>query len=207
MGFYQDRVYPWLVDHWGNPRPIGAIRAELIPQANGVVLEIGAGSGINFAYYNPLKVTKLYALEPNPGMRQLAERRCPPELNIEYLDLPGEQVPLESASVDTAVSTFTLCTVPAVQDAIRELRRVIRPGGRLIFIELGVSPDARVRRWQDRWEPIHRRAFAGLSLTRDIPALLAAGGFEIGQVERGYLAAFPKSWTYCSWGTAVAGSG
>jgi SAM-dependent methyltransferase len=207
MGFYADRIYPWMVDRWGDPAPIAAIRARLIPQATGIVLEIGAGSGINFAYYDPLKVTKLFALEPNAGMRQLAERRRPSALKIEYLDLPGERIPLEDASVDTAVSTFTLCTIPAVQDAIHELRRVLRPGGQLVYFELGVSSDPGVRRWQERWEPLHRRAFAGLYLTRDIPALLAAGGFEVRQVESGYLAQFPKSWTHCFWGTAVPGSG
>jgi SAM-dependent methyltransferase len=203
MPFYRDTIYPWLVDRWGDPAPIGAIRARLIPQANGIVLEIGAGSGINFAYYDPYKVTKLYALEPNPGMRQLAEHRRPAALLIEYLDLPGEHIPLAAGSVDTAVSTFTLCTIPAMADAIRELRRVIRPGGQLIFFELGLSPDPAVRRWQAWWEPFHQRAFAGLHLTRDIPALLSQGGFKIQQAERGYLATFPRSWTHCWWGTAI----
>jgi len=204
MSFYQDRIYPYLVNSLSNPAPIRLIRARIIPQAYGMVLEIGAGSGLNFRYYDPARVSKFYALEPNLGMIRLAERQeRPVGLQIEFLGLPGERIPLGAGIVDTVVSTFTLCTIPAVEDAIHELRRVIRPGGQLLFFELGLSPDPRVRRWQERWEPFFYRAYAGLYLTREIPALLRQGGFQINHVERGYLVPFPKSWTHCCWGAAI----
>ena len=118
MSFYRDRVYPALVDRLGNPPPTQALRRTLISQACGTVLEIGAGSGANFPYYDVSQIKRLYALEPNPGMRRLAERGRRPGLEVEFLSLPGERVPLGDASVDTVVSTFTLCTIPAVREAV-----------------------------------------------------------------------------------------
>jgi SAM-dependent methyltransferase len=203
MPFFQNHIYPRLVDRLGDPPPIRKVRRQIIPWAEGTVLEIGVGSGANFVHYDSARVSKLYALEPNPGMRRLAQRaRGCANLNIEFLDLPGERIPLESDTVDTVVSTFTLCTIAGIDAAIRGLNRVLRPGGRLIFFELGLAPDPAVQRWQQRLEPVHRWLFQGLHLTRDIPALITQGGFEIEQIEAGYLAQFPKSSSYCWWGTA-----
>jgi ubiquinone/menaquinone biosynthesis C-methylase UbiE len=203
MSFYKDRVYPYLVDGLGDPPPIREIRRQIIPQAQGTVLEIGAGSGANFSHYDPTKVRKLYALEPNPGMIRLAERqRRKTELDIEFLDLPGELLPLGDGTIDTVVSTFTLCTISGIADAIREITRVLKSDGKLIFFELGLSPDPFVQRWQKKIEPIFHSLFQGLRLTRDIPALLVQGGFQIEQMQKGYLAQFPKSASYCWWGIA-----
>src|SRR5262249_35409005 len=153
MPFYRDRIYPHLVSMLGDPKPIRELRRRVVPLAQGEVLEVGVGSGANFVHYDPARVSKLYALEPNPGMIRLAERqRRRTELDVEFLGLPGERIPLEDATVDTVVSTFTLCTIPGVAEAIRGIRRVLRPGGKLIFLEHGLSPDPRVRRWQERWE-------------------------------------------------------
>ena len=204
MAFYKDRIYPFLVDFLGDPPPILKLRQKIIPLAQGKVLEIGVGSGANFVHYDPAKVSKLYALEPNLGMIRIAEKqRRKTKLNIEFLDLPGERIPLEDDSVDTVVSTFTLCTIPGIADAIRGIARVLRPNGKLIFCELGLSPDPEVERWQKRLEPFHHWLFQGLYLTRDIPALIVQGGFQIEQMEQGYLAQFPKSSSYCWWGTAI----
>jgi ubiquinone/menaquinone biosynthesis C-methylase UbiE len=172
--------------------------------ARGTVLEIGAGSGANFAHYDAERVSLLYALEPNPGMLRLAElERRRTRLNVRCVDSPGERIPLDDGSVDAVVSTFTLCTIPAVEEAIRGIARVLRPGGKLIFLELTVAGDPRVRRWQVRWEPIHHWVFAGLRLTRDIPSLLADAGLALDQMEQLHLSRFPKSWTHCCWGTAI----
>ncbi len=204
MPFYKDNIYPFLVDVLGNPPPIEKIRQQVIPLARGKVLEIGAGSGANFLHYDPAKVSKLYALEPNPGMIRLAERQARrTKLNVEFLDLPGEHIPLEDDTIDTVVSTFTLCTIPGIVDAIRGIARVLKPNGKLIFFELGLSPDIAVQRWQKRLEPVHHWLFQGLYLTRDIPSLIVEGGFQIEQMEAGYLTPFPKSSSYCWWGTAV----
>ena len=204
MPFYRDHIYPRLVDILGDPLPIRKIRQRIIPLAQGKVLEIGVGSGANFVHYDATRVTKLYALEPNLRMIQLAEKqRRKTKLNIEFLDLPGERIPLDDSSVDTVVSTFTLCTIPGIMDAIRGIARVLRPNGKLIFFELGLSPDPKVQRWQKRLEPLHHWMFQGLYLTRDIPSLIREGGFQIEQIETGYLAQFPKASSYCWWGIAI----
>jgi SAM-dependent methyltransferase len=204
MPFYRDYVYPHLVDILGDPPPIRKIREQIIPLANGKVLEIGAGSGANFVHYSPTSVNKLYALEPNLGMIRLAQKQLHrTRLNIEFLDLPGERLPLDDNTIDTVVSTFTLCTIPGIVEAIQGIARVLKPEGRLIFFELGLSPDPIVQHWQKRLEPIHRWLFQGLYLTRDIPALLMEGGFQIQQMETEYLAQFPKSLSHCWWGIAV----
>lgn len=204
MSFYKNHIYPYLVDKLGDPNPIRKIRQQIIPLAQGKVLEIGAGSGANFIHYDPARVNKLYALEPNLGMIRLADgKRRETRLDIDFLDLTGERIPLEDATIDTVVSTFTLCTIPGIVDAIQGIRRVLKPDGTFIFFELGFSPDVDVQRWQKRLEPVFHSLFQGLYLTRDIPALLMQGGFQIVQMEKRYLAQFPKSASYCWWGIAL----
>ncbi len=204
MPFYKDRVYHHLVTMLGNPKPIREVRQRILPSAEGRILEIGVGPGVNFVHYDPAKVSKVYALEPNPGMIRMAEQqRCRTKLDVEFLDLPGERIPLGDGSVDTVVSTFTLCTIPGVVEAIRGIRRVLRPGGKFIFFEHGLSPDPRVRRWQEWSEPLFHLAFEGCHVTRDIPSLIREGGFKIEQMDTAYLAPFPKSGSHCWWGTAI----
>jgi SAM-dependent methyltransferase len=203
MPFYRDQIYPRLVKMLGDPEPVGDIRRRLVPRAQGKVLEIGVGPGVNFVHYDLARVSKVYALEPNAGMMRLAERqRRRTRLDVEFLRLPGERIPLPDAAVDTVVSTFTLCTIPGVGDTLREVARVLKPSGQLLFLEHGLSPEPPLRRWQEWSEPLPRWLFEGCHLTRDIPALIAAGGFQTAEMETAYLARFPKSWTYCFWGTA-----
>src|SRR6266446_7514965 len=190
MPFYRDHVYPHLVGMLGNPKPVQRIRRQLVPLAQGKVLEIGVGPGVNFVHYDPAKVSKVYALEPNPGMIPRAEQQGRRTLDIEFLDLPGERIPLADASVDTVVSTFTLCTIPGVVEAIQSVGRVLKPGGKFIFFEHGLGPEPSTQRWQ-RWsEPIPHWLFEGGHGTRGIPSLISKGGFQIEQIETGYLAQF-----------------
>jgi len=204
MDFYRDRVYPWLVGAFGDPAPIQAVRRELLQEARGVVLEIGIGPGANLPHYDRTRVTKLFALEPNEAMVRLARERCRGiGIDVEFLGLPGERIPLGDASVDCVVSTFTLCTIPGVDHALQGIGRVLKPGGRLIFLEITAASDARLRRWQQRWEPTFHRLFGGLFLTRDIPDLLRSAGFVIGRLESGSMSRFPRSWSHCCWGNAA----
>jgi methyltransferase family protein len=137
---------------------------------------------------NP-EATKIFALEPNPGMRRLAQReRARTPIDVTFLDLPGESLPLENSAVDTVLSPFTMCTIP---------------GGRLIFVEHGLAPDPSTQRWQRWTEPIPYWLFEGCHVSRDIPSIIESGGFRIDDVEKGYLAPFPKSWTYTWWGSAL----
>jgi ubiquinone/menaquinone biosynthesis C-methylase UbiE len=203
--FYRDKVYPKLVSLLGNPKPIQEVRRRILPLAQGNVLEIGLGPGVNFAYYDPGRVRRLYCIEPNEGMIRIAERHPRrAAFDVLFLELPGERILLPDGTVDTVVSTFTLCTIPGVADAMCGIARVLRPNGRFIFLENTASPDPSVRRWQQRWAPVHHRVFAGLDLTRDIPSAIEACGFHFERIESGYLAEFPKSWTYCCWGIATS---
>jgi ubiquinone/menaquinone biosynthesis C-methylase UbiE len=203
MSFYRNRVYPHIVAALGNPEPVQKIRQQIMPLAQGTVLEVGVGPGVNFAYYDPAKISKVYALEPNQQMIEKADnQRRRTKLDVEFLSLQGERIPLTKASVDTVVSTFTLCTIPGVVEAIRGIARVLRPAGQFLFFEHGLSPDEKVRRWQERTEPFFQWAFEGCHVTRDIPALIRQGGLRIEQMETGYLARFPKSGSYYFWGVA-----
>jgi ubiquinone/menaquinone biosynthesis C-methylase UbiE len=204
MALYRDYIYPHLVDKLGNPPPIQKIRQQVIPLAHGEVLEIGVGSGANFPHYDAAKVTKLYALEPNRSMIRLAQKQQhKTNLDIEYLDLPGEHIPLADHTMDTVVSTFTLCTVSDIQKVMEEIGRALRPSGKLIFFELGLAPDVTVQRWQKSLEPICHLLFQGLYLTRNISSSISQDGFQITQINADYLASFPKSLSYCWWGTAM----
>lgn len=204
MPFYRDHVYPYLVSALGNPKPIEEIRQRIVPLAQGSVLEIGVGPGVNFVHYDPARVNKVYALEPNPWMlRRAEEQQRKTKLDVEFLDLPGERIPLPDASVDTVVSTFTLCTIPGLVEAIAGVGRVLKPDGKFIFFEHRLSPEFSVQRWQKRTEPLFRWAFEGCHVTRDIPDLVRKGGFMIERIDEGYVSPFPKSGSYCWWGVAV----
>jgi len=195
-------------ERFRKPQAIDEIRRRILPLARGDVLEIGVGPGVNFPYYNPATVSKLYGLEPNSGMlRRAEEQRRKTQLEIEFLDLPGERIPLADASVDTVVSTFTLCIIPGVVEAIRGIGRILKPNGKFIFFEHGLAPDSEVQSWQRRTEPLFRWAFEGCHVTRHIPTLISEGGFTIENIEAGYLAPFPKSGSYTWWGVAVPSSG
>jgi len=203
VSFYKERIYPHLVSALGNPKPIAEIRKRIVPLAQGDVLEIGVGPGVNFPHYDSARVKKVYALEPNLGMwRRADKQRRNTNLEVEFLDLPGERIPLADMSVDTVVSTFTLCTIPGVVEAIQGLRRVLKPGGKFIFFEHGLSPDTAVQSWQRRTEPLFQWAFEGCHVTRNIPALIIEAGLKIEQMDTGYLAPFPKCGSYCFWGVA-----
>ena len=207
MAFYKDHIYPHLVNVLGDPKPFRNVREQILPMAEGKVLEVGVGPGPNLLLYDPAKVSKIYALEPNAGMIRLAEKqRSHARVEIEFIDLPGERIPLADDAVDSVVSTFTLCTIPDVCEAMRGMRRVLKPGGKFIFFEHGRAPDPEVREWQRRSEPITRFLLEGCTVTRDIPSLITGAGFEIQQISTAYLAPFPKAWTYCFWGTALRSS-
>ena len=202
MGIYSKYILPRAVHYTCSLKPNMRQREKVVPLASGEVLEIGVGSGLNFAYYDPSRVTKLWGLEPSAEMRQMAAepvRSLPFE--FEFVDLPGEEIPLDTDSIDTVLVTYTLCTIPEAESALRGMARVLRPGGRLIFCEHGAAPDARVRRWQDRLNPIWKRMAGGCQLNRPIPELIRSGGFEVDALETMYLPGWrPAAYNY--WGTA-----
>ncbi len=151
MGFYKQHIEPKLVNLACGSSAIRYQRKKVVPQAEGVVLEVGFGSGHNLPYYNEENVSKLFALEPDQHIRELARKRVSQSnLDITYLDLPGEEIPLENASVDTVLVTFTMCTIPDLPKALEGMARVLKPGGKMYFAEHGLAPDPGVVKWQNR---------------------------------------------------------
>lgn len=193
MGLYERYLCPHISKALNQGPVLQPVRRRVVPRARGVVLEIGAGTGSNFAHFDPHRVTKVYALEPAPGMVRLARREAVGRpFPIEFIDLPGERIPLADQSVDTVLTTFTLCSIPGVVTALRGMGRVLKPGGELLFCEHGDAPDAGVQRWQRRLEPIQRRVFPGCHLTRRIPDLVEQAGFNIRELEKGYAPGIPR---------------
>ena len=205
MSWYEDKILPRLIDFSCSTKPTRKQRAKIVPLATGDVLEIGIGSGLNLPYYDSQKVRKIWGLEPSEGMRKLATKNLEGiKLDLEFIDLPGEEIPLESNSVDTVLVTYTLCTIPDVATALEGMRRVLKPEGRLLFCEHGTAPDANVRRWQERLNPGWRKIAGGCNMNRDVPAMINAAGFNIVQDERMYIPG-PRILSYNYWGSATLG--
>lgn len=206
MNPWERYVVPNLIACACGTKPIMKQREKVVPLAEGRVLELGCGSGTNFAMYDVSKVDTLFALEPSPGMVTKA-RRTAGALGIgpriEFLETGAEAIPLEDNSIDTAVITFVLCTIPDWQAALAETRRVLKPGGRILFSEHGLAPDEKVAKWQRRIEPVWKPLAGGCHLTRDISKLLTEGGFVLDGAETMYLPSTPKTMGFVSWGQAT----
>ena len=194
MGIYGDRVLPRLIDVACGPKSTRERRERVCAGLRGRVVEIGFGSGHNVACY-PATVDAVAAVEPSDvAWRLAAERVAASPVPIERVGLDGARLPLDDASCDTALSTWTLCTIPDVEAALAEVRRVLVPGGTLHFVEHGLAPDTdvRVQRWQRRLDPLQQRLFGGCHLTRRIADLLVGAGFELREVDVFYEAGSPK---------------
>jgi ubiquinone/menaquinone biosynthesis C-methylase UbiE len=169
------------------------------------VLEIGIGAGHNLPFYDPAKVTHLWGLEPVPAMRARAMKRAGGlKFPLKFLDLKAEDIPLDDKSADTVLVTYTLCTIPEVVRALKGMRRVLKPGGRLIFCEHGEAPDASVVKWQKRITPIWKAIGGGCHVGRPIPQLIREGGFTVEKMETMYLPSTPRPVGFNYWGTAKA---
>jgi len=203
MAFYEQHILPHLIDLACSGKPTRKQREKLVPRAIGIVLEVGFGSGLNLPFYDTGKVDKVWGLEPSAGMRRKAlPAVAASPLNVEFIDLPGEEIPLPAGSVDTVLLTYTLCTIPDAKAALEGMRRVLRPGGQLLFLEHGKAPDANVCRWQDRLNPLWRKVAGGCNINRDIPALIESAGFRIKSDERMYIPG-AKVLSYNYWGQAL----
>ena len=204
MSWYEERMLPHMINFACSASPNQKQRQKIVPEAEGEILEIGFGSGLNVPYYDRSKVRKIWALEPSAGMRRKAQAAVDEtDMDIEFIDLPGEQIPLDDNSVDTILMTYTLCTITDTKTALEGMRRVLRPGGRLLFCEHGRAPDENVRRWQNRRNPAWSRIAGGCNMNRDIPALIDEGGFAVKVDERMYIPG-AKVLCYNYWGSAAA---
>ncbi|WP_281645077.1 class I SAM-dependent methyltransferase [Parendozoicomonas sp. Alg238-R29] len=197
MGFYDRYILPELINFSCGLPQICKQRNQIVPLASGRVLEIGFGSGLNLPFYNTENVERLFALEPSEGMRKKSSPLLEKSLmECQWLDLEAEQVPLEDNSIDTVVLTYTLCTIPGWQNALQQMRRVLKPDGVLLFSEHGLAPDEAVRKWQDRLNPVWNIIAGGCHLNRDIPRFLRESGFDIQDINEGYMPKSPRFASY-----------
>jgi ubiquinone/menaquinone biosynthesis C-methylase UbiE len=202
MSFYEEQILPRFTDLALSGKEFARLRARVTRDLEGEVLEVGFGSGRNVPHY-PTTVRSVRAVDPASVGRKLAAKRVAASaIPIEYVGLDGEILPLEDASVDHALTTWTLCTIPDVPRALDEIRRVLRPGGALHFLEHGRSPDPAVARWQDRLTPIQRRIAGGCHLNRPIDQLLAESELQVTHIENYYVRG-PKCLGYMFEGAAV----
>lgn len=204
MRFYEDRILPHIINAACGMEPIAKQRGKVVPSATGTVLEVGMGPGHNLAYYDPAKVEKVIGLDPSLKSVEMARKRAAEvSFPVEFLGLRGEEIPLDDASVDTVLLTYTLCTISGPAQALQQMRRVLKPGGRLIFAEHGRAPDANVARWQDRLNGTWSKIFGGCNLNRDIPGLIGATGFQVDALSTMYLPKTPRFAGFNYWGVAA----
>jgi len=203
MNWYDRHVLPYLIDFACGLPMVQAQRRLLVPQAQGRVLEVGMGTGRNLPFYDRQRVSFVVGVDPAMQMHRLAQRRSRQAgIAVELMGLSAEHLPATDASFDTVVCTYTLCSIPDPLQALHEMRRVLVPGGRLLFCEHGRAPDETVRRWQDRLQPLWGALAGGCHLGRDVPALLEAAGFAA-TMQSAYLAG-PRPMTFHYWGHAQA---
>lgn len=207
MSFYENKILPHLIDLACSTKPTQKQREKIVPLAEGDVLEIGFGSGRNLPFFDRSKVRRIWGLEPAEGMRRKAAPMVAASgLDVEFIDLPGESIPLEANSVDTVLVTYTLCSIVDAVAALEGMRRVLKPGGSLLYCEHGIAPDASVRKWQHRLNSPWRRFAGGCNMNRDIPELISQSGFEITSDERMYIPGI-KALSFNYWGSARATDG
>ena len=186
MGFYHRHVLPRLIESACRQPPLMALRRRFVPEASGRVLEIGIGSGHNLPLYR--NVDSVIGLEPHPGLIDRARARAGGlGSRVEFVEASAESIPAGAASFDSIVCTWTLCSIADPSRALAEMLRVLKPAGRLVFIEHGLSPDERVMAWQRRLNPLWKRIGGGCHLDRDVPRLLVAAGFDLPTLEAGYV--------------------
>lgn len=192
MGFYSRVLFPRLVEFVMRGVHLTELRKTLLSGASGEVLEIGFGSGLNLPHYPP-GIRKLTTIDANPGMSPLAQKRIASSpINVDHRVLDAERLPFPEGSFDTVVSTWTLCSIAEIDQALQEIHRVLKPEGRFLFIEHGLSAEPTIQKWQNRLTPLQKKVADGCHLDRDIAAIIARNGFKIAELNRFYMKGAPR---------------
>jgi len=203
LGLYNKYILPKVLNCACGSKPINYQRNKIVPLAEGVVLDIGIGSGLNIPFYNKSKIKYLYGLDPSKELIEIAKPLADKNrLKIEFLECGAENIPLLDNSIDTVLITYTMCTIPDVTLSISEITRVLKNNGKMLFCEHGLAPDPNIVKWQKRINPIWNKIAGGCNLNRNIPELITSSGFKISNMEEMYLPNTPKFAGYNYWGVA-----
>jgi len=204
MSLYEKYVLPKFLNCTCGSKPINYQRKKVVPLAQGLVLDVGIGSGLNIPFYDMSKIDKVLGLDPSVELNNLAKDVAEEhQIDIDFMLCGAEDIPLPDNHVDTVLITYTMCTIPDVLEANKEMLRVLKPGGKLVFCEHGQAPDPKVAKWQKRIDPLWGKIAGGCHLNRDIPHLITSAGFEIENMEQMYLPSTPSIAGYNYWGIAT----
>ena len=203
MSFYDKYILPKVLNCTCASKPIRYQRDKIVPLAEGVVLDVGIGSGLNIPFYNKSKINYLYGLDPSKELLDIAKSIAKEnQLEVNFLQCSAESIPLPDKSIDTVLITYTMCTIPDVALSNSEIMRVLKDDGKLLFCEHGLAPDKHIAKWQKRINPLWGKIAGGCNLNRNIPKLITSSGFRISNMEEMYLPSTPKFAGYNYWGTA-----
>ncbi len=204
MSFYDKYILPSFLNCACGSKPIKYQRSKVVPMAEGVVLEVGIGSGLNIPYYDSTKISAIIGLDPSEELNNMAKKvAADKSLEVDFILGSAEAIPLPDNHVDSVLVTYTMCTIPDALSANKEMRRVLKPGGKMIFCEHGLAPDEGVAKWQARIDPYWGKIAGGCHLNRDIPQLIRSAGFNIQSMEQMYLPSTPRFAGYNYWGVAT----
>ena len=200
---YEKYLLPKLLDKCCSTKPINYQRNKIVHCVKGTVLEIGIGSGLNIPYYNKSNIHKVYGLDPSAELCEMAKMTASDhQIDINFLIDGAEEIKLSSNTIDTILVTYTLCSIPNLNESLKEIKRVMRPDAKILFCEHGIAPDLNIRKWQNRINPLWSKMFGGCNINRDIPLILSDSGFKVNNLQQMYLPSTPKIVGYNYWGTA-----
>ena len=205
MSLYEKYVLPKFLNCACGSKPVSYQRKKVVPLAEGKVLEVGIGSGLNLPFYDKAKIDEIWGLDPSEQLSEMAKQVADEEsMEVKFISSGAEDIPLPDNYFDCVLVTYTMCTIPEVQRANQEIRRVLKDDGKMIFCEHGEAPDQNIRKWQNRINPLWGKMAGGCNINRKIPSLIQESGFDIIEMEEMYLPNTPKIAGYNYWGYAVS---
>ena len=201
---YEKYVLPKILDCCCSTKPINYQRNKIVPKASGTILEVGIGSGLNMPFYQKSEIKKVYGLDPSEELCDMARKTAQNlEIKVDFLINGAEEIKLKSDTIDTVLITYTMCSIPNINEALKEIKRVMKSDAKFIFCEHGIAPDKNIMKWQNRINPLWSKLFGGCNINKDIPEILNANGFKIKSLDQMYLPSTPKIVGYNYWGQAT----
>ena len=201
---YEKYILPKMLDCCCSTKPINYQRNKIVPKASGTILEVGIGSGLNIPFYQKSEIKKVYGLDPSEELCDMAKKTAQNlDISVDFLINGAEEINLKSDTIDTVLITYTMCSIPNINEALKEIKRVMKADAKFIFCEHGIAPDKNIMKWQNRINPLWSKLFGGCNINKDIPEILNTNGFKIKSLDQMYLPNTPKIVGYNYWGQAT----